>query len=114
MNLDTSSFLVVPGYKSGYLFSIGSVSKVFVEGLIFNHKGELLSLEVGEIFQDDNPDIRITRFFSGRKGNIFLAGLKPGSYTMKLVSYPSLSYKFTISEDQVGRVDLGELHFLRK
>ncbi len=108
-DLGTTSYSVLPTYKSGTVLRIGTDATIFLRGTLRNAKDEPLSLLTGEVVSLANPDLPPLQLFTNRAGKFALTGVKPGRYELRMYSDPPVVFSIDIPEGKTGLYDLGIL-----
>ncbi|GBO53301.1 hypothetical protein APA_1208 [Pseudanabaena sp. lw0831] len=106
-DLGTTSYTVLPTYKSGTAIRIGTDATIFLRGTLRNAKDEPLSLLTGEVVSLSNPDLPPLQLFTNRAGKFALTGIKPGRYELRMYSDPPIVFSIDIPEGKTGLYDLG-------
>ncbi|MGZ3804138.1 MAG: fimbria/pilus outer membrane usher protein [Pseudobdellovibrionaceae bacterium] len=109
LSLPKDHFSVYPGYKSGYVFEVGTDATVYITAEILNPEGHPLPLAAGRaIYLDDlnHPEVTI---FTNKKGILNSEGFKPGRYRLEIASDTFEPIEITIPESAIDRHDLGIL-----
>lgn len=97
-----------PGYGSGYHIVVGSDASRTVIGVLSDDKGPLalISGVIEAVNGRAGEEPRL--FFTNRSGRFVGDGLAPGRY--RLVVQGRAIAEFTITPDQEGVVDVGQIH----
>jgi len=96
-----------PGFGSGYRMVVGSDASRTVIGVLSNDKGPM-ALVSGTIEAVDGEARKEPRlFFTNRAGRFVGDGLAPGRYRLIIGGAPI--GEFTITQDQEGVVDVGQI-----
>ena len=108
-DIGSSSYNVLPTYKSGTLIRIGSDATVILRGILVDKQKNPLQLKVIEVKSLEQPDYKPITFFTNRAGKFVAEGFEPGNYQGKVLGLKEGIIQFTIPADQVGIYDLGIL-----
>ena len=97
---------VKPRYRSGTVLRIGTDATVMLMGELVDAGGAPVALESGEIKAIGETDVEGVAFFTNRTGRFVAEGLKPGLYTIRLLTTNGTA-EVDISGDASGilRVD---------
>ncbi len=109
-DLGSGAFDLYPGYKSGYLLTVGSDYTVTAFGTIMDAEGKPVTLLTGEAYEEGQPQGRKVTIFTNRAGKFGAQGLRPGRWVVDMATEPSKTrYVLEIPEKSVGLVKLGTL-----
>jgi outer membrane usher protein len=108
-DLGSSSYYLLPTYKSGTLIKIGSDATVFIRGILTDAQNNPISLKAIEAISLNDPDWQPVTFFTNRAGKFAAEGFKPGSYEGRILGENNWLFRFTIPQDRQGIYDLGTL-----
>lgn len=121
INLDTSylepgyqlgeeNFVVLPTFRSGTSVIVGTDATIFVTGRLVSLDGRPVALQAGEIYPPTGSKLtEPVVFFTNRKGEFRVEGLIPGEFRMKLFDDSWQPVRFTIEQERVGIVSVGDL-----
>jgi outer membrane usher protein len=109
LDLGTTSFTLLPTYRSGTVIPMGTEASVFVQGILVSPDGEGISLQVGEVISLTEPQSEPILFFTDEGGIFMIFGLKPGIYRLRLFVAPEVDLDFEIDEGAEGLWDLKNL-----
>lgn len=98
-----------PGFGSGYHLVVGSDASRTVIGVLSDDRGPMV-LITGTIEAVEGEEDRVEPrlFFTNRAGRFVGDGLAPGRYRMVVRGQPIA--EFTITPEQEGVVDVGQIH----
>ena len=108
-DLEENSFVVTPGYKSGTLIRVGTNAAVYAGGTLFSPRGEPVCLELGELYNLDDPAAAPAEFFTDAEGLFKVYELIPGRYRLVLCNFPDLAAVFEVPQKSAGYLHLGRL-----
>ncbi len=108
-DLGQGSFRVVPDYKSGYLFIVGSEYSVTATGRMLNEDGEPVTLVTGTATEVAHPEKPGQTVFTNREGRFGISGLAPGKWRIEMLDDRKSKFEIDIPKDAEGAVRLGEI-----
>lgn len=97
---------ILPGARTGYIVTIGDEATAIIVATIRNPDGSPVALQAGTIAPFDGSKASVETF-TNRSGRLVAEALAAGDY--RLVIPGAGTAEFTLAEDQVGIVQLGEL-----
>lgn len=97
---------LLPGARTGYLISVGEEASAIVIANIVNSDGTPAGLLAGKVTRIGDGGEAVETF-TNRAGRLVAENLTAGSYRLEIPGAGSAA--FTISEDQVGIVQIGTL-----
>lgn len=97
---------ILPGARTGYLVSIGEEATAIVVATIRNPDGSPAALLAGTVAPLDGSSAPVETF-TNRSGRLVAEALVAGDYRLVIPGVGTAN--FTLAEDQVGIVQLGEL-----
>ncbi len=106
---DREHFSVFPTNKRGTSISTNVTITTSVVAQIFDDRDRPLSYAAGDIVSSD--DKLIGRFFSNRKGRIYLEKLVSGKYFLKLDDSRYAKSPLNVAESAEGIIKYGKIHF---
>jgi outer membrane usher protein len=112
-DLGQGSFRVVPDYRSGYLFIVGSEYSITAMGRMLNEDGEPVTLVTGTATEVAHPDRPGQTVFTNREGRFGISGLAPGKWRIEMLDDPKSKFEIDIPKDAEGAVRLGEITALK-
>ncbi len=99
-SLRREKFVLYPTYRSAHLIKLEERGAVILTGRLMNPDGTPLGLQVGTI--GDVP------FFTNRDGAIFVEGVEPGTYSLKLEGREDAPV-IKVSDEERGLKDIGTI-----
>lgn len=97
---------ILPGARTGYLISLGETPTAIVIASLVKPDGTPAALLAGVVTRTDGSGEGIETF-TNRSGRLVVEDLAPGQYRLDIPGAGSVV--FTLQEDQVGIVEIGEL-----
>jgi outer membrane usher protein len=113
VDLGQGSFRVFPGYRSGYVLTVGSDYSVTALGRLLNQDGEAVSLVTGTAVELAHPDRPAVSVFTNREGKFGLTGLAPGKWRIQMNDDQKSVFEITIPDNAEGAVRLGDIAAIR-
>ncbi|MGB3739358.1 MAG: fimbria/pilus outer membrane usher protein [Pontixanthobacter sp.] len=105
-DLGSGTMQLVPGFRSGYTFDIGSAGSATVVARLLAVSGEPVSLATGTVSDDAEE---VARFFTNRTGRMVVEGLAPGRYRVRLDGADGAAASFAVDEGMTGYVQLDDI-----
>jgi outer membrane usher protein len=105
--IEKTQYLLYPGYRSGFLVTVGTDGDVVAMGTIKDHVGKLLEYKVLKVHSIEDSKHPPTTAFTNAAGRFQFAGLKPGKWKLDVVDLGSTT--FVIPKSAIGIFQLGEL-----
>jgi outer membrane usher protein len=112
-DLGQGSFRVVPDYRSGYLFVVGSEYSITAIGRMLNEDGEPVTLVTGTATEVAHPEKQGQTVFTNREGRFGISGLAPGKWRIEMLDDRKSKFEIEIPKDAEGAVRLGEIKALK-
>ena len=100
---------ILPGARTGYLITLAEAPTAIVIANLFRPDGTPASLLAGTVVRSDGKGDPIETF-TNRSGRLVVEELTAGDYRLDIPGTGSVI--FTLAEDQVGIVDIGELRLV--
>lgn len=104
-SLGQESFVLIPKYKSGHLFIVGQAGQIALRARLESINGSPLNLKVGYLVSATNPE-KIFPFFTNRNGLLFVEGVAPGIYKLKIEEFEDIEIDLQAKK---GFIDVGSL-----
>ena len=111
--LDSQSFDVTPSLRRGIALPITTGGFNMVQAMLLDEQGQPLSRVFGDLYREDNPDIK-TPVFTSRKGRLVGTGLKPGRYILAFSDSSLRSIQFEIKDSDETLTNLGTIYVKNK
>lgn len=108
-DIGQGSFKLFPGYRSGYMLTVGSDYYVTATGIMRDVDGQPITLVSGRAIELAHPDRAPVTLFTNRQGRFGAAGLAPGKWRIEMLDPNKSVYLITIPADTEGVVRLGDL-----
>lgn len=108
-DIGQGSFKLFPGYRSGYLLTVGSDYFVTATGTMRDADGQPIPLVSGRAIELAKPDRAPITVFTNRQGRFGAAGLAPGQWRIEMLDPNKSVYLITIPAETEGVVRLGDL-----
>ena len=105
-SLDKENFNFSPTYKSVSIVEVGKPGEVSLKGNFIDGSGQFIKSTNGEAILANGETIP---FFSNNKGRFFIESVPFGEVTLKLEDPSFEPVKISISQDQKGLIDLGNI-----
>jgi outer membrane usher protein len=110
MSVPRDHYDLYPGYKSGYIFELGTDATVYLVASLKNSKGQPLSNSSGRAIYLDKAGEEPVVVFTNRKGSLRSEGFKPGRYRLEMAGEQQLeATELTIPESANGEYEAGTL-----
>ena len=103
--LEIENFRLRPKYKSAFLLPIKVKSSILGRLLLKDLKGNIVSLQGGEIIYLGHV---LGTFFTDRNGITLLEGLRPGKTSLRFFDGTLKDIQFEVPNDIKGEWDIGE------
>jgi outer membrane usher protein len=108
-DIGAGSFRVRPGYRSGYVFEVGSDYSITLIGRLIDRDGAPIALLAGSAVEAAEPDREPVTVFTNRDGRFALAGARPGVWRVTMPTVPPSIYEITVQAGADAIVRLGDL-----
>jgi outer membrane usher protein len=100
---------ILPGARTGYLISLAETPTAIVIANLLKPDGTPASLLAGVVVRTDGKGEELETF-TNRSGRLVVEELTAGEYRLEIAGTGSVV--FTLGEDQVGIVEIGELRLI--
>ncbi len=108
-DLGDTSRSVLPTFRSGSWYQVGSAASYTVVGTALDADGLPVSLAYGEVKATNNKSFPATKTFTNQTGRFAVQNLEPGRYVVEFAGLSPIWIEFEISEDDPNYLVLGEL-----
>ena len=104
-DLGQGAVRIHPGYRAGYVATVGSAYSTTVIGHLVDHQGEPVTLLAGRAVEIGGEG-RTVEVFTNRQGRFGASGVKPGRWRIELPGSPPLVYEMIVPETEESVVRL--------
>jgi outer membrane usher protein len=108
-DIGQGSFKLFPGYRSGYVLTVGSDYYLTATGTMLDADGQPVALVSGKATELAKPDRAPVTVFTNRQGRFGATGLAPGQWRIEMLDANKSVYVITIPQDAEGVVRLGDI-----
>ncbi|MCX7284625.1 MAG: fimbrial biogenesis outer membrane usher protein [Novosphingobium sp.] len=108
-DIGQGAFRVFPGYRSGYVVTVGSDYNVTALGTMIDAEGQPVSLVSGTATEIAHPDRPGLTMFTNRQGRFGATGLAPGKWKIEMLDAARSTFEIDVPADATGVIQLGSI-----